>query len=377
MFFPYRTDSPVYHFPFATIGMIAANIAVHFLADPEALDPYLNQWGRGLRPWQWITGCFIHADLIHLLGNMLFLWVFGLVVEGKLGWWKFLLVFLGIGAGESAVEQVIFLGAEEGYSYGASSIVYGLIGVSLMWAPKNLVSILLFFPPYVRTFQWSIQGFSYLYIGIDIAFTLFWGSVGVVASELLHILGAAIGLPIGIVMLRKGWVDCEGWDWFSVRKGTHLSGLRVASRRDPAEDDDLLLPDEDREFALEQIREAIGEKNGLQALALHRESAADGRWLLDEPELRKIALLLAKDGAWEEAAPLLEEHRRRFPGGDPLVALRLAEHWVVRGSRPTRAKELLEHLDAGRLAPAAAVHREKLIRLCQERIDAGVFELFD
>jgi hypothetical protein len=37
------------------------------------------------------------------------------------------------------------------------------------------------------------------------------------SSALLHLLGLGAGLPVGIVMLRRGWVDCEGWDWFSRR----------------------------------------------------------------------------------------------------------------------------------------------------------------
>jgi hypothetical protein len=36
-------------------------------------------------------------------------------------------------------------------------------------------------------------------------------------SALLHLIGAAAGLPLGVLMLRRGWVDCEGWDWFSRR----------------------------------------------------------------------------------------------------------------------------------------------------------------
>ena len=36
-------------------------------------------------------------------------------------------------------------------------------------------------------------------------------------SMLLHLMGAAVGIPLGIYLLKKGYVDCEGWDWFSMR----------------------------------------------------------------------------------------------------------------------------------------------------------------
>ena len=45
------------------------------------------------RPWQWLTANYMHADIFHLLGNMFVLWGFGLVVEGKVGWWRFLLIY--------------------------------------------------------------------------------------------------------------------------------------------------------------------------------------------------------------------------------------------------------------------------------------------
>ncbi len=58
---------------------------------------------------------------MHLVGNMFFLWGFGLVVEGKLGWWRFLLLYLTIGAIYSVIIQTSMLGATEGGALGASA----------------------------------------------------------------------------------------------------------------------------------------------------------------------------------------------------------------------------------------------------------------
>src|SRR5688500_1721165 len=102
MIIPYNTDAPLYHRPFATIGLIAANTLafVALLGHPN-VESWMLALGQGLHPLQWITSLFLHDGLMHLLGNMFFLWVFGLVIEGKLGWWRFLLVYLGLGAFES------------------------------------------------------------------------------------------------------------------------------------------------------------------------------------------------------------------------------------------------------------------------------------
>ena len=50
--------------------------------------------GDGIHPLQWLTNIFLHAGFFHLVGNMIFLWTFGFVVEGKLGWLPFTALYL-------------------------------------------------------------------------------------------------------------------------------------------------------------------------------------------------------------------------------------------------------------------------------------------
>src|ERR671939_634338 len=98
--FPYNTDAPIYHYPFATVGLIIANtlifVACIFAPADVDVEMFILQFGHW-NPVQWLTSNFMHAHIVHLLGNMIFLWAFGLVIEGKLGWWRFLVVYLGIG----------------------------------------------------------------------------------------------------------------------------------------------------------------------------------------------------------------------------------------------------------------------------------------
>ena len=99
MFFPYGTDAPVYYWPFTTVAMIIANVLVFTLevCDERFADALVLETGSGIHPLQWLTTNFAHAGPMHLAGNMLFLWAFGLIVEGKLGWLKTLVAYLGIG----------------------------------------------------------------------------------------------------------------------------------------------------------------------------------------------------------------------------------------------------------------------------------------
>ena len=101
---PYGTDAPIYHRPIITIAMIVINYIVYVMlaASPfgsisETAEPYMLAIGSGLHPVQWLTNNFLHVGFFHFLGNMFFLWIFGLVIEGKIGPYKMLAVYLGIG----------------------------------------------------------------------------------------------------------------------------------------------------------------------------------------------------------------------------------------------------------------------------------------
>jgi membrane associated rhomboid family serine protease len=105
MILPVSCDAILYHWPYATVGLIAANVLAFIVMVMGVFDP-LNGWvlmyGEGLHPGQWLLSLFVHDGLGHLLGNMFFLWVFGMVTEGKLGWWRFLACYFLIGVSQSA-----------------------------------------------------------------------------------------------------------------------------------------------------------------------------------------------------------------------------------------------------------------------------------
>ena len=118
MLIPISTDAPIYHFPYACIGMIVLNFVAFLLTGMGSFDA-MDQWaqwslqrGVGLDPVQWVTSNFVHMGFPHLFGNMIFLWGFGIIVEGKLGWWRFVLLYFAIGISQCAIEQTLLLGSD-------------------------------------------------------------------------------------------------------------------------------------------------------------------------------------------------------------------------------------------------------------------------
>ena len=224
MLFPYSCNAPVYHLPIGTVSLIVANIVVFLGLATGHLSPFdgwILEYGTGLHAEQWLLSTFAHTDLSHLLGNMIFLWLFGLVTEGKIGWYRFLLCYLLIAVGESAFEQFIYSSSASvgNGSVGASAAVFGLMAMACVWAPMNEVSFFFLFFFRVYTFEISIGVLSIIYLCLNLVEWFFIGTMA--GSPILHLMGMFAGTAIGIVLLKRGVVDCENWDLFAVFSGNY------------------------------------------------------------------------------------------------------------------------------------------------------------
>jgi len=219
---PYTTDAPIYHLPLVTGGLILTNAAIFFgttfqvtlgNVEPESLDWLILQFDT-INPIQWITGAFMHGDFMHLIGNMFFLWAFGLVVEGKIGNLRFLALYMVMAAVDGAAIQLpmFLLGSDSG-ALGASGVVFALMTIAMLWAPENEMDCFYFFGLYMGTFEVRIVKLAGAFMMLQLLF-LFLGGFSM-SSEMLHMVGAAIGLVFGVYMLRQKMVDCEGWDFIS------------------------------------------------------------------------------------------------------------------------------------------------------------------
>lgn len=238
---PYNTDAPIYHLPIATVSIIIVNVVVFFATtlqwllgnvEAESIEWLMLEFDT-INPMQWITGAFMHADPFHLIGNMVFLWSFGLVVEGKIGALRFTSIYLLIAFIDGALVQIpMFLIGSEERALGASGVIFALMMIACIWAPENEMDCFYwFFIVLVGTFEITIVKLAGIFVFMQLVF-LWLGGFGM-SSEMLHMIGVVIGAPIGFFMLRQDMVDCEGWD--------------LVSRNDFLRDNDLFCTDEQRQ----------------------------------------------------------------------------------------------------------------------------------
>jgi len=90
MFFPIGDDNPSSRTPFVTYGIISVNLVVFVLVNKFGYLPAIVSRKYGFVPGdvEWytlVTSTFLHGDFLHILGNMVFLWIAGDNVEDKLG----------------------------------------------------------------------------------------------------------------------------------------------------------------------------------------------------------------------------------------------------------------------------------------------------
>ena len=380
MFIPYSTDAPIYHWPVATVGLIVVNTAVFFAAVTGQLphpELWILNYGESLTPLQWLLSMFLHFDVGHLLGNMIFLWVFGLVIEGKIGWWRFLLCYLGIGIVQSAGEQSLqlFLGGEGG-SLGASSAIYGLLAMAAIWAPKNDIMVFYwFFLIYVGTGEIAIMIFALLYIGFDLFFAVFFG---VQTSSWLHLGGAMLGAPLAVLMLKYNMVDCEGWDIFHVLRDE--TGTSSAKDRtvDPVELTKLQQQRDAKllEDAQEQLALYFAAENYSAAFVLYKKLQPVGEGLtLSRTQLMKLIAALHKEKRWHDSCPLMAEVVQRFPEKSQAVLVKLAQICLVELQRPGKSIELLKSVDLHQLSPNMLTLAQKVAQRAKQLQAEGAIEL--
>lgn len=90
-----------------------------------------------------ISAMFIHGSLLHLLGNMLYLWIFGDNIEYAIGHVRYFLFYILVGIG-AAAGQILVDPLSEIPMVGASGAISGILGAYLLKYPMNRISILFF-----------------------------------------------------------------------------------------------------------------------------------------------------------------------------------------------------------------------------------------
>jgi membrane associated rhomboid family serine protease len=137
-------------FPVVTYGLIALNL-IFFFAELNGGEAFIQQWAFVPRRFlanpggdfvTLLTSMFMHAGWLHLLGNMLYLWIFGDNVEDRFGHLKFLVFYLICGFA-ATFAQLAFSSESNIPNLGASGAIAGVLGAYIVLFPKSRVNVLM------------------------------------------------------------------------------------------------------------------------------------------------------------------------------------------------------------------------------------------
>ncbi len=160
---PFKDNNPTERFPLVTIGLILINIIVFLWQVFSPFDQRTIMMNYGavpanilslekiqeLRPAMTVfTSMFLHGGILHIAGNMLYLWVFGNNIEDKVGHIKFLFFYLMCGI-TAAYSQAVMSADSTIPMAGASGAVAGVLGAYVLLFPRAKVHTLIFLGFYI------------------------------------------------------------------------------------------------------------------------------------------------------------------------------------------------------------------------------------
>ncbi len=169
---PLRDENPTEITSFVNYLFIAVNVAAWFLlqgaGDQQALRASVESFGavpceitggcpvEGLRYPSLLTSMFMHGSWEHLLGNMLFLWVFGNNIEDSMGHLRYIVFYLVCGVA-AAFAHILIAPQSSIPTVGASGAISGIMGAYILLYPS--VRVRTFFPPF---FFFDLRAFMVL-----------------------------------------------------------------------------------------------------------------------------------------------------------------------------------------------------------------------
>ena len=212
--FPIRDHNPSGRTPYITYALIAANVLIFISYWPMmqderailtfyfdyALIPALVSDGRGFSGF--FTSMFLHGGWMHLIGNMLFLFIFGDNMEDEMGHLGFGLFYLAAGLGAGFIHYISAPGSPVP-TVGASGAIAGVMGGYLLLFPKARVDIFIFFIVFFKILPIP----AWIMLGLWFAMQVF-GSFGTPADEggiayWAHVGGFVIGLALTVPLWRR------------------------------------------------------------------------------------------------------------------------------------------------------------------------------
>jgi len=172
---PLRSSEPIHSRTPAVLGLIIVNALVFLyqLSLGRQLPGFVETWGIvpdtvNQNLYSLFTTMFLHGGWLHILSNMLFLWVFGRNLEDRIGSRNFVLLYIACGLAASII-HVIANPYSRIPTIGASGAIAGIMGAYLIKFPKTDIDALFWLifvwrmsipAPYFLIYWFGIQFFS-------------------------------------------------------------------------------------------------------------------------------------------------------------------------------------------------------------------------
>jgi rhomboid family protein len=208
-------------FPFVNVALIAANFAVWLFYELPHLDSSVFHASfypctvdgscHGPEPWgvSWFTAMFMHGSWDHILGNMLFLAVFGKNVEDAFGHLRYMLFYVAGGfvamMTQTAMTLLFGTAAEARVpNLGASGAIAAVLGAYFVLFPNAKVRGLVVIVPVVLS-AWFFLGFWFLYQVFEANFGMFGATAhGGGVAFFAHVGGFLFGVVVARLLLDTG-----------------------------------------------------------------------------------------------------------------------------------------------------------------------------
>ena len=216
-------------FPIVNVLLIVANFAVWIFYELPHLNSAVAHASfypctvdnacHGPEPWgiSWITAMFMHGSWDHILGNMLFLAVFGKNVEDAFGRVRYLAFYFAggfVAMMSQTLMTLLFGTAAEAQvpNLGASGAIAAVLGAYFMLYPNSKVlGLLVVFP--LRISAWFFLGFWFLYQLVEAGFGLFSTTAnGGGVAFFAHVGGFIFGVIVALALMHAGRVRPQGYD---------------------------------------------------------------------------------------------------------------------------------------------------------------------
>ncbi|MCP3994637.1 MAG: rhomboid family intramembrane serine protease [bacterium] len=216
---PYRIEAIRQHQPLANQAIVATTIAISLLALFVDESPL---WSLVLQPGKLIGlpgHVLLHGGLGHLIGNMLFLWVFGNAICSNMSNWRYASIYLLLGM----LAGLAHMAMDGTPAIGASGAINGVVGMALAAYPKDRVDVFWWVLIRFGTSSFPVWGLAATWLLFDL-----WGAStgGDEVAYWAHIGGLVAGVVVGLIALQSGWIQLTEFD-----KPSLLDGLRRSKPR--------------------------------------------------------------------------------------------------------------------------------------------------